>query len=134
MSHGRNRNLTFFSAGMEVSVSKPLRTGVRLTAEKLRLDLGPHRRRQIDRRMMKCYDMILAMDSRQFQTLRYSFPQCEQKICVVPLFDSHRAGKDKGYGRYNIHDPFGRDIDDYENCFLRIRTCIEKIFERIELR
>jgi protein-tyrosine phosphatase len=134
MSDRTNGNLTFFSAGLEVSVSKPSPKEALLTAEKLGVDLGLHRSRQLDRGMMECYDNVLAMDGRQFRALRRNFPQYQQKIYLLPLFESHQVNEDNGYARYNIPDPFGGDIEDYKSCFVRIKGCVEKLFDRMEVK
>jgi len=38
----------------------------------------------------------------------------------------------RGFYRYNIEDPYGKDLDEFRKCFKRIERCVEGLFNEIE--
>jgi len=123
----------FFSAGLEVSQpSSPPQEAVQ-AAESFGIRLKGHRSRRISREMIESFDMIIAMETRQFRALKKSFPKCQNKVFLLPLFDNKGCAREDGFFRYNIQDPYGQSLNDFYTCFQRIKSCIEGLFEEMEV-
>ena len=123
----------FYSAGLDVSQPLPSPKEAVLAAESFDVQLDSHRSRRINQNMIESFDMIIAMETWQFNNLKKSFPDFHKKICLLPLFDS-RVNKSKGgFYRYNIQDPYGRNVDIFNACFQRIKECIRKMIEECNI-
>lgn len=122
-----------YSAGIDVSQPLPSPKEAVLAAESFDVQLDSHRSRRINQDMIESFDMIIAMETWQFNNLKKSFPDFHKKICLLPLFDS-RVNKSKGgFYRYNIQDPYGRNADIFNACFQRIKECIRKMIEECNI-
>ena len=122
----------FYSGGLDVSKSLPPPKEAILAAEKFGVHLNGHRSRRITQEMVDSFDMIIAMETWHFRSLRKSFPQHKKKISLLPLFGADQSAKEGGFLRYNIQDPYGQSLDEFCTCFQRIKRCIEGLFEEIE--
>ncbi|MBE9571533.1 MAG: hypothetical protein IMF11_12965 [Proteobacteria bacterium] len=81
--------------------------------------------------MVETFDMIIAMETWQFQTLKKAFPRYQDKVFLLPLFDTRGGTKLGGFARYNIQDPYGKSLTEFHACFQRIERCIKGMLKRI---
>jgi protein-tyrosine-phosphatase len=95
-----------------------------MTAKHFGVCLDDHTSRQVDYDLIESYDLIAAMEARQYNFLRKTFPEFREKIFLLSLFDLSNNPVFRGYGVYNITDPFGKDENEYRECFHRIVSCI----------
>jgi protein-tyrosine phosphatase len=121
----------FYSVGLHVSQSLPPPREAILVAESFGIHLNGHRSRKLSQKMIESFDIVIAMQVWQFQTLRKTFPKYQDKIFLLPLFDSAESTKQRGFSQYNIQDPYGRSTDEFYACFQRIKRCLEELFEFI---
>lgn len=91
-------------------------------AENHGLDLNEHVSRQLTKEMIENADLILTMTESHKYYLSADYP--EHKVYTICEF----AGKENR----DINDPFGLNIDEYEECFLQIKECIEAIAEKLK--
>ena len=122
---------SFFSAGLEVSQPSPPAEEAVLVAESFGIQLDGHRARRIEREMMESFGMIIAMETWQFQTLKKLFPDYQNKIFLLTLFDTDETLKGEGFSRYNIHDPYGQSVEEFHRCFHRVKSCVEGLLTQL---
>lgn len=118
------------SAGIEVGKPAPCPSETVAAATRFGIDLSGHRSRRIDAGLVAGADMVLAMEARQAARLRKAFPEHRGKIFLLPLFEEKPAARHDPDRLLNIHDPYGRPIGDFIECFERIDACIKGIFSR----
>ena len=82
--------------------------------------------------MVKAADMVIGMETWHMQTLKKQFPEYKDKFFLLPLFEHNREVTKNEFYRYNIEDPYGRAIDEFQKCFTRIERCVEGLFKEIE--
>jgi protein-tyrosine-phosphatase len=76
--------------------------------------------------------MVTAMETWHFQTLHKRFPEYKNKVFLLSLFEKTEDRRIRGFYRYNIEDPYGKDLDEFRKCFKRIERCVEGLFKEIE--
>lgn len=119
----------FSSAGLEVSRPLPPPIEAALAAKSFGIQLDGHRSRSINQDMVASFDMITAMETRQLKHLRKAFPGYHDKIFLLPLFEAKQGTKRGWFSRYNIQDPYGKNLVEFQACFQRIERCIEGLFQ-----
>jgi len=124
--------VTFYSAGLEVSRPLPPPKEAVLAAKSFGLQLNGHKSRRLTQDMVQRFDMIIVMESWQFQALRKAFPSHHDKIFLLPLFDVTGWTKLGHFFRYNIQDPYGQGPAEFSGCFQRIKSCVEGLFEEMQ--
>lgn len=97
--------MNFFSAGLEVSTSTPPPADAILAAESFGVHLNGHKSKRINYEILGSFDMIFTMETRHLKTLRESFPQFQDKIFLLPLFEKNKANTKGSYHFCNIPDP-----------------------------
>ena len=130
--NGVKEGMAFFSAGLEVSQPFPPPKEAISAAKSFGVQLNGHKSRRFTQEMVETFDMIIAMESWQFRTLRKAFPSEHDKIFLLPLFDVTGWTKLGRFFHYNIQDPYGQSLDEFSSCFQRIKRCIEGLFEEME--
>lgn len=113
------------SAGIEVSAPFPSPDFAISAGRQFGVDLEDHRSAGITEEMVLRSDMILVMETSQLLSLRGRFPGKREAIFLLPLFDEHRFTSRVDYHRYNISDPYGRDLEYFVACFERITRCVQ---------
>lgn len=126
------RNNTFHSAGLIVKKPIPSPKDAVIAAESFGVKLTSHRSKEITPEMIDAYDIIIAMETWQLNSLRKGFPNFQEKFFLLPLFDTVVSPETTGFYRYNIKDPYGRGLDEFTKCFQRIERCVLVLFEEIE--
>jgi protein-tyrosine phosphatase len=124
---------SFGSAGIRVEDPKPATMEAILTAKRFGVDLQDHNSRRINYDLVESFDLITAMEAWQYQYLRKIFLEFREKISLLPLFEKDDGILPGRYSTYNIKDPYGRNMDEYQLCFSRIENCIAGLIHRINL-
>lgn len=86
--------------------------------------------RRLTYEMLNSFDVILAMETKHLKVLRESFPNFQDKIFLLPLFERNSSENGSFY-RYNIFDPYGRSFEHFHICFQRIEMCLSEIFKNL---
>jgi len=125
-----SKNNIFDSAGLHVTQPKPSPENAVVGAKSFGVSLDTHRSKRIDKEMFEMFDVIIAMEVWQFNALKRSSPY-EEKIFLLPLFDNPEESNIRGFLRYNIQDPYGKDLVEFHNCFDRIERCVKRMIGEI---
>lgn len=94
------------------------------------LSLEGHTPQTLTRELMDAHDVIVVMEGAQFVLLREAFPDRHDRIFLLSLFDPGA----RGYLRYNIADPYGSLIKEYEACYQRIDRAVAALLDAISSR
>jgi protein-tyrosine-phosphatase len=87
------------------------------------LDLSNHLSRNVNREMMKSFDLILTMERGQKEALTAEFPESADQIFMV----SELVG-----GMYDIYDPIGGPYSDYENTAAELERIFKEGLEHLK--
>jgi protein-tyrosine phosphatase len=121
-------DLRFNSAGLEVVIANPVSQGALAAVEELGFSLGGHVSRQVTAHMARTCGLIVVMEEWQAQALRERFPEAAGKLVLLPQFATRPQ---RGRARFNIADPYGRDIEVYRACRDAIRDCLAGLLSHI---
>lgn len=117
--------LKFGSAGLHVSKPIPFPDDAIRVAKRYGVCLENHRSQSISPELVASYDRVIAMEARQYAALQSSFLHHREKLFLLPLLDSHGQAEQYGYAAFNIQDPYGGPLSDFDVCFERISKCIK---------
>lgn len=120
------------SAGIIVEDSKHSPTETIIAAKYFNVDLQDHVSKQINYSMIESNDLIVTMETWQFIYLRKLFLEYNNKIFLLPLFDINNKKLFGNYFRYNIKDPFDKNLSEFEFCFKIIERCTRCLFDRLK--
>lgn len=87
------------------------------------LDLSLHRSREVNRRLLEEADLVLVMTNSQREALIQEFLDQRDKIFMLSEM--------KNGHRYDIDDPYGGPLEEYEACLEALADLIEGGVERI---
>jgi protein-tyrosine phosphatase len=83
------------------------------------VELGEHHPQLLTPELVANHEMIVVMEVRQVSAMAQSFPECRQRLVLLPLFrPPDRFGN--GFARYNIADPYGRSPAEFAACYRQI--------------
>lgn len=124
-------HLLYCSAGIHVELPKfpPLEAIV--SASKFGIDIHDHQSREINYTMIEECDLITVMEAWQYNYLRRIFKEFRSKIFLLPLFERQEGVPDSFYNIYNIKDPYGKNVTEFDECFRRINNCLAGLFSDI---
>ncbi|MBE0604449.1 MAG: hypothetical protein IH611_12600, partial [Deltaproteobacteria bacterium] len=77
-------------------------------------------------------DMIVVMDVWQLKMLNRMFPEHSEKTFLLPLFDRERDKHEDGFWKYNIVDPYGKESEEYADCYKRMSTVLADFLEAVK--
>ncbi len=87
------------------------------------LDLSAHRSKPIDRPMMEKADLVLVMTRHHAEALRSEFPDLKDKVWLLSQMDGDRI--------YDVNDPYGGSLIEYQYCATELEELIEGGLERM---
>jgi len=124
-----SNGIVFSSAGIRVDLPKSPPVEAVESAREFGVELSDHASRQLRYDLVESNDMILVVEAWQFKYLRKLFIEYRDKIFDLPLFCANNNSSI--YDRYNIRDPYGRDVTSYNQCFERVKACLLELLDRI---
>lgn len=127
---GLMSGMKFGSAGLHVPKPTSSPDDAIQAAKPYGIHLENHRSQSISLELVESYDMIIAMEAWQYVDLQSSFGLYRDKLFLLPLLDSNRPVKRRGYAAFNIQDPYGGPPSAFEECFKRISICCKSVFVR----
>ncbi len=116
----RELDVRIESAGIFAREGDPATTEAILAVKKYGVDLLGHHAQPINTELIEKSDLILTMTPAHKMIFAQTAPEKTFTLCEY-------AGVDG-----DIADPFGGDIEEYENCAEQIYSALLKIAERIE--
>ncbi len=118
------------SAGLDVKTPLPSPPNAIVAAGNFGVDLRNHRSKRFTVEMFGEFDMIVSMETRQYQALSRSSPNSCAKLFLLPFFEDQNR-RPSGYERYNLADPYGKGLAEFNRCFQRIERCLDGMAKRI---
>src|SRR5208282_5998231 len=132
MANNKNYgSMTFVSAGIQAAESLDPPENAVLSAESFGVRLGDHKARQLDAALINSADMVLVMEPWHLKTLIKNFPDAQNKIFLLSLFDKNDPKEKDVFNRYNIADPYGKPPEQFDLCYHRIEKCLLGLFSRV---
>ena len=86
------------------------------------IDISAHRSREVNAEIIHAAELILTMERGQQEALQVEFPQERDKIYSL----TEIVGLE-----YNIPDPFGKGLKDFEETAVELENIIEKGVDEI---
>lgn len=87
-----------------------------------------HRATNIRKSKIKEMDIILCATESHKQSVLYMYPELKEKVFTMKEY----AELDKNGQDMDIKDPWGYDMNVYQNCAEEIEKCLIKIIEKIQ--
>lgn len=126
--------LEFSSAGIISPETKKSPPEAVVTAKRFDVALDDHVPLLISHSLVEATDLVAVMDVWQFNTLKKLFPEHDGKIFLLPLFEAGGGGCAGKYRKYNILDPYGKEADQYDDCYCRMSGVIKNFLETVRPR
>ena len=119
----RELQIKAFSRGISVYQPEAAHKNARTTMEKYGLDLSKHRSSQFLKEDGEIADLILTMTKRHKNYIINKYPQFTHKIFAMTEYIEETG---------DISDPYGGDLDEYQNCAKELNEIIHKIIDKIK--
>lgn len=126
-----SNSLLYYSAGIKVEYPKPPPIEAIVSARNFGIDLDGHMSREINYNLVEKYDVIIVMETWQYNYLNKIYQEFRNKIFCLPLFESYNEMSYSSYNLYNIKDPYGKNVAEFDESFSRIKRCLEGLFSII---
>ena len=95
------------SAGTWTEPGVPATQFSQVVMERRRIDLTQHRSQPVDGELLRAADVILVMTHNHRESLQAEFPEIAERVYLLSqLIDR----------QFDIEDPYGGSLDDYEAC------------------
>lgn len=110
------------SAGTWAMDGSPAALNSRLVMEARGVDLSSHRSRPVTRDLLAEFNLVLTMERGHKEALQFEFPQSAGRIFTL--------GEMVG-GDFDIHDPIGSPLVDFQDAVEELAQLIDAGFARI---
>jgi protein arginine phosphatase len=114
---GESSEFSVSSAGTWALEGEPASSNAQLIMQRRGLSLDKHAGRTVTAEMLKDADLIFVMTRHHQDSLCAEFPGVRSKIHLM----SELAGQ-----QFDISDPYGSTLDDYETCATELSQLIER--------
>lgn len=84
------------------------------------IDLADHRSSALSRYLMDEADLVVAMTRNHEQAILGCFPEYAEKVETL-------------LGDRDVSDPFGGTPDQYQHCFMLMKSALDQLAERIKI-
>jgi protein arginine phosphatase len=111
------------SAGTWAMENEPPSTNAQAAMQRRGLSLEGHRARMVTNRMLREADLILVMTRHHLDSLGAEFPDARSKIHLMSELVAQQ---------YDVSDPYGASLDDYQVCAAELSELIERGYGRIK--
>lgn len=110
------------SAGTWAMPGQPVIGEVQSVLARYGLDVSSHRSREVNGDILARSDLVLVMEKNQREALWVEYPEYASRIYLL----TEMTGQ-----AYNIPDPIGGSLADYEQAAALIRDLLQEGFDRI---
>lgn len=111
------------SAGTWALETEPASPNAQAVMQHRGLSLEGHRARTVTDEMLMTADLVLVMTRHHLDSLGAEFPGARAKIHLL----SELVGQ-----QYDIGDPYGASLDEYEVCAVELTQLIERGYRRVD--
>jgi len=99
------------------------------TARERGVDISHHRTHPVNRDILSKMDLILVMAKEHYQFIKNYFQETSEKIYYLMEF-----GRDESPPFFDIDDPIGLSIVEYQQCYTEMELEILRILPIIEMK
>ena len=110
------------SAGTWAFDGSPATVNAVLVLKEHDYDLSTHKSRTVDLQLVESHQLILVMERNHKEALQVEFPQYAGRIYLLSEMI------DRGF---NIHDPVGEPLSEYQTMFSEFEQILERGFDKI---
>lgn len=122
----QKRNTTVTSAGF-IGPDRPSPPNALAAAEARGIDLGAHRSRLMEPDELRSTDLVVVMDARQQREIAARSGRPRDRILVLGDLDPGPIA------RRAILDPWGRDLEVFDEVYERIDRCVRELARELNL-
>jgi protein-tyrosine-phosphatase len=120
---GEEQVYSAFSAGTWALENQPASANAVTALAERGIDLSPHRGQTITPRLIDQADVVIVMTRSHFDALTFEFPKLRAKIHLMSeLIDR----------TFDIADPYGNALADYQDCAANLEQMINSGYEKIK--
>lgn len=123
----QNKEAEVYSCGIYAETGDYATYNAVEAASKYDADISNHRATNIRDSKIEEMDVILCATISHKQSVLYLHPELEGKVFTMKEY----AKLDKNGQDMDIKDPWGYDMDVYENCAKEIKECLDIIINKI---
>ncbi len=133
-------NFEVSSAGISTLNGVPASLFAMEVSRARNVDLSQHRSRQLNKKILRKADLILAMSDEHLEYIRKMDKNALDRTCLLRAFFPSSQGireappasnREESPGVLYIKDPIGGSVDDYDRCFTEIEAEIGKAFQEL---
>jgi len=111
------------SAGIWAEYGRPPAQNTQLVLKERGIDISDYRSRQLTEEMLESYNLVLTMERGQKEALRAAFPEYASRIFLLTEMVCKY---------YDVVDPVGRSMMDFEHTAQEIEQILSEGFELIQ--
>lgn len=110
------------SAGTWAEPGRPATQLAQAVLRRRNLDLSDHRSRPLDAALLAEASIVLVMTRHHQESIQIEFPEVSGKVHLLSqLIDRN----------FDIEDPYGGNLDDYELCVADLQSILIKGYDRL---
>jgi len=121
------QDIQVYSCGIQAYTGESATNYSIQTLKKHGIDGKKHRATNVKDSCIKECDLILCATINHKMALIRMYPEKQDKIYTMKEYAFPEEKED-----LDIADPWGYDLQTYENCFIQIEKCVTEIIERIK--
>jgi protein-tyrosine phosphatase len=125
----RRREIVVASAGLRVLKPEGPPEGAVLAARTLGVSLEGHVAQPLSPALVSGFDLLVVMEAPQATAIRRLYPNTASRTALLPRFDPNLKTLGS-FERYNIPDPYGTNRESFEECYRRIKACLDGLLSR----
>lgn len=114
------------SAGTAALVGSPMASNALVVLDEVGIYPEAHRARQVNRKLVADFELVLTMSRRQAAELRQLYETSPSYIRTLPTYASDNPHEG------NVSDPYGHPIATYRGCVRQLYTYVERLLDRLE--
>jgi len=117
-----NIDLEVYSRGVSVLLALPASDNALFAMQQQGIDISSHETKQLTKKDLEKADLVLTMTKRHKDYLYINAKGYEEKICTLAEYVLENQ---------DIDDPFGKDIEAYNQCAEQIKLLVNKLTEKL---
>ena len=122
-------NLKVYSCGIYAEDGDNATYNAIYVAREYDIDISSHRATNIRNSKIQEMDIILCATKSHRDSVIYMYPNLQGKVYTIKEYaEFDDNGKD-----IDIKDPWGYDVEIYNNCMIEIQRCLEEIISKGKL-
>jgi protein-tyrosine phosphatase len=109
------------SAGLGALVGKPINTTMANLMAAGDINVEDHAARQLDARLLRDADLVIAMEAAHISSIRARFPEASGKLMLAAQW----------LGGVDVADPYRKNDAFFEACYKQLQECADSWASRL---